>query len=196
MSSEKTAAEELAEAQKAFAAAQARLNAAQARVQNDEVAQAESPIEEASPSSEFYENGPFAAGAGDPRPFAGGAAAGAQATGMPNAHLGYENAVPYGAQNVAGGQQQYTQSFYGSKDHVAAGLLAILLGWLGLHKFYLGYNTQGFILLGVSILGGLFTFTLATWVVCIISIVEGIIYLSKNQTEFDQIYVQNHREWF
>lgn len=78
----------------------------------------------------------------------------------------------------------------------AAGLLAIFLGWLGLHKFYLGYNTQGFIMLGVSIIGGVITFSLAVWAIWIIGIVEGIIYLSKNQTEFDQIYVQNQRLWF
>lgn len=84
----------------------------------------------------------------------------------------------------------------GSKDHVAAGLLAILLGWLGVHKFYLGYYNAGFIMLGVSVLGGILTATIAAGAIWIISIVEGVIYLAKSQTEFEQMYVVNKREWF
>lgn len=83
-----------------------------------------------------------------------------------------------------------------SKDHVAAGLLAIFLGSLGIHKFYLGYNTPGFIMLAVSILGSLFTFGLAGAVMGIIAIVEGIIYLTRSQSEFEAIYVTSKREWF
>ena len=99
------------------------------------------------------------------------------------------------------GQPSYSQPTYasptmGTKDHVAAGLLAILLGWLGIHKFYLGYNTSGFIMLGVSILGGIITFSLAAGVMCIIGIVEGILYLTKSQSEFEQMYVFSKREWF
>ncbi len=30
----------------------------------------------------------------------------------------------------------------------------------------------------------------------VISIVEGVLYLSKSQTEFEQIYVFNKKEWF
>ncbi len=82
------------------------------------------------------------------------------------------------------------------KDHVAAGLLALFLGWLGVHKFYLGYNTSGFIMLGTSILGGILTLSVASWAIWVIAIVEGIFYLSKSQTEFEQMYVINKREWF
>lgn len=83
-----------------------------------------------------------------------------------------------------------------SRDHVAAGLLAIFLGWLGVHKFYLGYNAQGFILLAVSLIGGLFSFGLAAGAVVIISIIEGVIYLTKSQSEFERTYVHGKREWF
>ena len=47
------------------------------------------------------------------------------------------------------------------KDHIAAGLLAIFLGVFGIHKFYLGYNQTAFIMLTVSIVGGIFTMGLA-----------------------------------
>ena len=93
-------------------------------------------------------------------------------------------------------QQPYSQPVINTKDHVAAGLLAIFLGWLGIHKFYLGYNTAGFIMLGVSILGGILTFSLASWVIWVIAIIEGILYLTKSQSEFEQTYVFNKREWF
>ena len=93
-------------------------------------------------------------------------------------------------------QQPYAQPVVSTKDHVAAGLLAIFLGPLGIHKFYLGYNTAGFIMLAVSIVGGLLTLSLAMWVIWVISIIEGILYLTKSQTEFEQMYVLNKREWF
>lgn len=82
------------------------------------------------------------------------------------------------------------------KDHVAAGLLAIFLGAFGVHKFYLGYNQTAFIMLAVSIIGGIITLGLASAVIEVISIIEGVIYLTKSQTDFDEIYVKNKREWF
>lgn len=103
---------------------------------------------------------------------------------------------PYGQQAQYGYQQPYVAPAGGEKDHVAAGLLALFLGWLGVHKFYLGYNTSGFIMLGTSILGGILTLSVASWAIWVIAIVEGIFYLSKSQTEFEQMYVINKREWF
>lgn len=93
-------------------------------------------------------------------------------------------------------QQPYTQAAPNTKDHVAAGLLAIFLGSLGIHKFYLGYNTPGFIMLAVTIVGSIFSLGIAGLAMVVISIVEGVLYLSKSQTEFEQIYVFNKKEWF
>lgn len=83
-----------------------------------------------------------------------------------------------------------------SRDHVAAALLAIFLGCFGVHKFYLGYSTQGFTMLALSLVGGLFTFGLAAGVVWVISLIEGVIYLMKSQSEFERTYVYSRREWF
>ena len=93
-------------------------------------------------------------------------------------------------------QQPYAQAAPSTKDHVAAGLLAIFLGSLGIHKFYLGYNTPGFIILAVTIVGSIFSLGIAGLAMVVISIVEGVLYLSKSQTEFEQIYVFNKKEWF
>lgn len=83
-----------------------------------------------------------------------------------------------------------------AKDHVAAGLLAIFLGIFGVHKFYLGYNTAGFVMLAITVLGSLFTLGLAAGVIWVISLIEGITYLVKSQSEFDAIYVARKKEWF
>jgi len=84
----------------------------------------------------------------------------------------------------------------GGKNKVAAGLLAILLGWLGIHKFYLGYNKEGVVLLLVSLLGGVVTCGMATSVVTLLSLVEGIIYLTKSDEEFLRLYVFGRQGWF
>jgi TM2 domain-containing membrane protein YozV len=70
---------------------------------------------------------------------------------------------------------------------LVAGILAILLGYLGIHKFYLGYNREGVIQL---ILG--FVFGIGG----IIGIIEGIIYLTKSDEEFYQTYQVGKKGWF
>jgi TM2 domain-containing membrane protein YozV/RNA polymerase subunit RPABC4/transcription elongation factor Spt4 len=84
----------------------------------------------------------------------------------------------------------------GAKSKVAAGLLGIFLSWLGIHKFYLGYSKEGVIMLLVSILGGIVTCGVATGVMSIIGLIEGIIYLTKSDEEFDRLYVHGHKGWF
>ena len=51
-----------------------------------------------------------------------------------------------------------------SKSKLAAGLLAIFLGWLGVHNFYLGYNGKGIAQLLLSLLSfGLLSFITGLW---------------------------------
>ena len=77
----------------------------------------------------------------------------------------------------------------GSQNKLVVGVLAILLGWLGVHKFILGMTNQGIILLVV----GLVT---CGSVSSIIGLIEGIIYLTKSDEEFYQTYVVGKKEWF
>ncbi len=72
---------------------------------------------------------------------------------------------------------------------IAAGLLAILLGPLGIHKFLLGYTTEGIIWLVIS----LFTCGVVT---SILGLIEGIIYLTKSDEEFYQTYQVGKKAWF
>lgn len=108
----------------------------------------------------------------------------------------YSQSNGYYASSQGAYQVPYQQPLVHTKDHVAAGLLAIFLGVFGVHKFYLGYNTTGFIMLGVTILGSLLTIGIAAGVVWLIGVIEGIIYLTKSQSEFEQLYVFNKREMF
>ena len=104
---------------------------------------------------------------------------------------------PQGYTSVNGAARRAVSTpVFGAKDHVVASLLAIFLGPLGIHKFYLGYNTAAFITMAVTILGSIVTFGLAANVMGVLSLIEGIIYLSKSQTEFEPIYVVGHKEWF
>lgn len=108
----------------------------------------------------------------------------------------YSQSNGYYAPGQSAYQVPYQQPLVHTKDHVAAGLLAIFLGVFGVHKFYLGYHTTGFIMLGVTILGSLLTIGIAAGVVWLIGVIEGIIYLTKSQSEFEQLYVFNKREMF
>ena len=84
---------------------------------------------------------------------------------------------------------------------VAAGVCGILLGGLGVHKFILGFNTAGVIMLLIT-LGGVITgacliFPLfASAAMNVIGLVEGIIYLTKTDEDFYQTYAVQRREWF
>ena len=75
---------------------------------------------------------------------------------------------------------------------VLAGILAILLGPLGIHKFVLGYQNEGLIMLLTSIL----TCGILAGPMALIGLIEGIIYLTKSDEEFFYIYQENKKPWF
>ncbi|HET6383554.1 MAG TPA: TM2 domain-containing protein [Armatimonadota bacterium] len=96
---------------------------------------------------------------------------------------GYPPAGPYGYGGqylpvIMPAQAMYP---YRRKDKVAAGILAILLGTFGAHKFYLGE-------IGMGILYLVFSFTLIPGLV---GLVEGIVYLCESDQTFD--YKHNFR---
>jgi TM2 domain-containing membrane protein YozV len=99
---------------------------------------------------------------------------------------------------VAGGGYQPMQSVnpgavtdwkaMGADKKLSAGICAILLGWLGVHKFILGYTTEGIIQLVLGIL--------TCGLTNIIGIIEGVIYLTKSDEEFVRTYIQGKKGWF
>ena len=81
-----------------------------------------------------------------------------------------------------------------------AGILGILLGGLGIHKFILGYNQEGLILLGLWIVGAVLTCVgigvFLIWILGLIGLIEGIIYLTKSDEEFYNTYQVGKKPWF
>ena len=75
-----------------------------------------------------------------------------------------------------------------SQKKLIAGLLAIFLGGLGIHKFYLGMTTPGIIQIVITL------------VTCgagsILGIIEGIIYLTKSDGDFEKTYLIEKKQWF
>lgn len=84
----------------------------------------------------------------------------------------------------------------GAEKKVAAGVLGILLGALGVHKFYLGYTKEGVIMLVATIVLAVVTCGMGAWVVWVIGLVEGILYLTKQDEEFGRVYVAGRKPWF
>lgn len=100
------------------------------------------------------------------------------------------------------GGYAYQTKLPGADKKIAAGLCGILIGGLGIHKFVLGYQQEGIIMLSVFLV----TFIIAM-VTCgigaplvmipgIIGLIEGIIYLTKSDEEFVQTYIINKKPWF
>jgi TM2 domain-containing membrane protein YozV len=83
----------------------------------------------------------------------------------------------------------------GADKKIVSGILAILLGWLGIHKFYLGYQKEGIIMLVIGLAGWLLC-GIPTMVVSIIGIIEGVLYLTKSDQEFVTMYVNGRKPWF
>lgn len=76
----------------------------------------------------------------------------------------------------------------GADKKVVAGILGILLGGFGVHRFYLGDTTGGLIRIAISVVtcgaGG------------IIGLIEGIIYLTKSDEDFVETYINQKKAWF
>ncbi|ADV49188.1 TM2 domain-containing protein [Cellulophaga sp. E16_2] len=94
------------------------------------------------------------------------------------------------ANEFANGAQEALSGVSAGEENkkVLAGVLALLLGYLGVHKFILGYQKEGIIQI------------IATIVTCgfagLVGFVEGIIYLTKSDEEFYNTYQVGRKPWF
>ena len=125
--------------------------------------------------------------------------------------------LPQGNPHAANAWGENQPSAYTSESvsqrKLIAGLLAIFLGSFGIHKFYLGMNTAGLIMLGVNVgvwilafllgfitlgLGLFITLPLASIVsggLGVLGLVEGIIYLTKSDADFQREYIIGKKPW-
>ena len=80
----------------------------------------------------------------------------------------------------------------GADKKITAGILGILLGGLGIHKFVLGYSKAGVTMLLISLL----TCGIGYPLMHLFGLIEGIIYLTKTDEEFVATYINGKKEWF
>ena len=90
----------------------------------------------------------------------------------------------YAQQPIGGMVNQYQPQMMqsGGKSRMAAGILGLLLGGLGIHNFYLGYTGKGLAQLLITVLSfGLLAFVSGIW-----GLIEGIMILTdKNYLDAD-----------
>jgi TM2 domain-containing membrane protein YozV len=84
----------------------------------------------------------------------------------------------------------------GADKKIIGGILGILLGAFGIHKFYLGYTKEGLIMLLATLVGSFITFGIAGFVMGVIGLIEGILYLVKPDDQFVATYVTGRKGWF
>jgi TM2 domain-containing membrane protein YozV len=80
----------------------------------------------------------------------------------------------------------------GAEKKIPAGICGILLGALGVHKFILGYTTEGIIMLCLTVL----SCGILGLVPGIIGLIEGILYLVKTDEDFVNTYIREKKGWF
>ena len=111
-------------------------------------------------------------------------------------YCGAETNVSYSESDYQQQWHQFSQQASSAMDSVfvngpsgksrgIAGLLAILLGCCGLHYFYLGKTSAGVLFLLVALLS---CGVLAT-VTTIISIIQGVLFFTSTQEEFEAKWV-------
>lgn len=83
-----------------------------------------------------------------------------------------------------------------NKSKNVAGILAILFGAWGVHKFYLGYTKTGIITILISLACFIVTFGVLGTLPAIIGIYEGIHYLLMSKEDFYFQYIENEKHWF
>lgn len=85
-------------------------------------------------------------------------------------------------------------SFIDTGDRLISAIIAVLLGFIGAHKFYLGYKSQGILMFLAGTVGLLLIFP--PFISFVISIAEAFIYLRKTDQEFYDTYIAKERGWF
>ena len=75
-----------------------------------------------------------------------------------------------------------------------AALLAIILGTLGIHYFYIGKIKAGVVVLIISVVGGIFL-PVIPGIIGVITIIQGILMFVKSSADFEKTYVTTSNEF-
>ncbi|MBC9798582.1 TM2 domain-containing protein [Sinomicrobium weinanense] len=101
-----------------------------------------------------------------------------------------ENKETEGFPEITKNSTEFTEEWApeNRSKRLLAGVLAILIGFLGIHKFVLGYIKEGIVQIVFTVVtfgaGGL------------ISLIEGILYLARSDEDFYRTYQIGKRSWF
>lgn len=100
------------------------------------------------------------------------------------------------ANEFSAGAKEAFSGAGGENKKILAGILAIVIGSLGIHKFILGYQKEGIIMLAVTLVLGAVTCGIGASAMWVVGIIEGIIYLTKSDEEFYNTYQVGRKPWF
>lgn len=104
-------------------------------------------------------------------------------------HEGY---TPGDTINPVGPSSMTDLKALGAEKKMVTGIVAILLGAFGVHKFLLGYTTEAVIMLAITVV----SCGLLGLIPAVIGIIEGITYLTQTDEEFAQTYIVGKKTWF
>lgn len=87
------------------------------------------------------------------------------------------------------------------KSRKVAMWLAILLGWVGAHKFYMGKVLPALFHIAFSVLGIFWginysDWSMFIWLGWVFPIFEGSRYMNMTDEEFEEVYIKGGRSWF
>lgn len=71
---------------------------------------------------------------------------------------------------------------------ILCGIMGILFGGLGIHRFILGDTAGGLLRILITVV--------TCGIGSIIGLIEGIVYLTKTDAEFYQVYMVQKKAWF
>ena len=100
----------------------------------------------------------------------------------PAYNQGYQQGFQQGYNSASG---NVFDSGPSGRSRGVAAVLAIFLGALGIHYFYLGKNTAGIVFLLIAI----FSCGVLAAITSVLALVQGIIMLTLTQEQFEQKYV-------
>ena len=108
------------------------------------------------------------------------------------------NSLKNGNKTVTAQSSEYSDPSWDEikSKKTTAGIIGLFFGAFGAHKFVIGYQKEGFIYLGVSIVGGIITCGGALAVTSILALIESIMLLTKTPEEFKRLYIDKKTPWF
>lgn len=84
---------------------------------------------------------------------------------------------------------------WSDKKKVAC-LAALFFGFVGAHKFFLGYKNQGILMALVSLAGIVAHLPIAAGIMGIVGMAEAFIYFQMPKQAFEDTYVRGRHPWF